>query len=394
MIRLNYSFIALALFLASCSGTPDIEIPEEVASLENLTIINASIEEVTEINLERSARFGDTDEVIIGRMGSVAVDDAGRVYIADGNRLVIHVYEPGGSHLTEIGGEGDGPGEFRRISSVQPHGDFLHLMDGSSLRISRFDMDDYRFVDDVAVPYEGNAEGGYIQYPGTFSVLGPDSYMIHFGVGYSSGGDVGEKPQIAGRVLSRTDGTFEDGTVYSFQANEALVRRDGNSLYVMGADYKRTSHVEIDDAGTTLVHGWSDKMLFKFYDAEGAYTQAIYVPYENSSLNRNEVLNEYADREEPWISMVRNDDMPETWPAFDTMLVDDLGRIWVSLFTEDPDTYTWLAMDPETEEAVGKITRLREWSVVDVRDGYLYARETDEETGLVEVVKYGFSLES
>ncbi|PWN05102.1 6-bladed beta-propeller [Rhodohalobacter mucosus] len=393
MIRIRLLLLPLILFLASCSGTPDIEIPEEIASLENLTVISASVEEVPELNPERVARFGDTDEVIIGRMGRVAVDDQGRVYIADGNRYVIHVYEPDGSHLTEIGGEGDGPGEFRRISWVQPHGEFLHVLDGSSLRISRFSLDDYQFVDDVVIPYEMNAEGGYLQYPGTFSVLNPDTYLIHFGVGYSTGGDSAEKPRIGGRVLKREEGNFEEGTVYTFPASEALVRRGEGSVHIMSTDYNRKSHISFD-GDNTIIHGWTDDLLFKMHDTNGSYRQAIYVPYQNTSLSRTDVLAEYADREEPWISMVRNDDMPETWPAFDDMLTDDEGRIWVSLFTEDPDTYTWLVLDPESEEAAGKVIRPREWSIIDVRDGFLYARETDEETGLVEVVKYGISLES
>lgn len=390
MIRLSTFLTALALFLASCSGAPDVEIPEEVASLENVTVVTDSFEDVPELNPERVARFGDTDEVIIGQMGNVAVDDAGRVYIADRNRQVIHVYDSAGSHISEIGGEGDGPGEFRRISSIQPHGDYLYVMDGSSLRISRFRMDDYRFADDVVVPYEGNAEGGYIQYPSGFSVLGPDRYMIHFGVGYASGDDSGVKPRITGRILTRTDGEFEEGRVYDFPANDALVRREGTSLYVMSTDYKRKSQVVVNESNT-IIHGWSDDLLFKMHDTDGSYRQALYMPYEKPQLSRNEVLSEYSDREEPWISMIRNDDMPETWPAFSSMLADDEGRIWASLFTDDKETYIWVVLDL-TGELAATLIRPREWSITAVKGGQIYARETDEETGLVEVVKYDFDF--
>jgi hypothetical protein len=391
MLRQIVLFLSLILILASCSGSPSVELPEEVASLENLTVIYTSIEEVPELKMERLAGFGDTDEVIIGRMGSVAVDDAGRVYIADGNRQVIHVYEPDGSHLIEIGGDGDGPGEFRRISSVQPHGDFLHVMDGSSLRISRFHMDDYRFADDVAVPYESNSNDGYIQYPSTFSVLGPDEYLIHYGVGYTSGEDSGEKPQISGRVLNRLDGTLSEGRVYEFPANETLIKREGTSMYMMSTQYKRGSHVAVD-GDNMIIHGWTHDLLFKMYDRDGTYQKALYVPYKNPMLSRNEVLAEYADRDEPWRGMVRNDNMPETWPAFSSMLADDEGRIWASLFTDDKEMYTWVVLDPAEGELAGTMVRAREWSVADIRGGYLYARETDEATGLVEVVKYRFDL--
>ncbi|MDX1590637.1 MAG: 6-bladed beta-propeller [Balneolaceae bacterium] len=383
--------ITLLILVQACSSSPDFELPEEVASLENLTVIDTSVEEVPEMNPERVARFGDTDEVIIGQMGRVTVDDRGRVYITDRNRLVIHVYNSKGSHITEIGGEGDGPGEFRNISSVQSHGDFLHVMDGTSLRISRFRMDDFELVDDVVVPYEMNAEGGYVQYPSGFSVLDENRYLIHFGVGYSSGEDSADKPTITGRILNRTSGNFEEETIYKFPSNEALVSRTENSVHIMSTDYNRSSFVELN-GDNFIIYGWSDDLLFKFYTIDGVYRRAIYVPYEKPQLSRNEVLAEYSDRDEPWISMVSNDEMPETWPAFDAMIPDDQNRIWISLFTDDEESYTWMVIDSESEEIVGTFTRSREWSLIEVRDGFMYARVTDEETGLMEVVKYGFDL--
>ena len=386
-----FAGITLLILVQACSSSPEVEIPDEVSALENLSVMNASIEEVTELDPQLVGRFGDTDEVIIGQMGSVTVDDQGSVYISDRNRLVIHAYDPEGSHIAEIGGEGDGPGEFRNISSIQAFGDFLHVMDGSSLRISRFQMDDFSIVDDVVVPYEMNAEGGYVQYPSGFSVLGADRYMIHFGVGYSSGEDSDNKPMNTGRILNRITGNFEEGTNYTFPSNEALVSRTDNSVHIMSTDYNRTSHVELNSENN-IIYGWSDDLLFKSYETEGTYTQALYIPYEKPQLNRNDVLAEYGDREEPWISMVRNDEMPDTWPAFDSMIVDDENRIWVSLFTNDEDTYTWIVIDPESDEIAGKFIRSRDWNLLEVRDGFMYARVTDEETGLMEVVKYRFDL--
>jgi hypothetical protein len=386
MIRLRTLFPLIIVLLTSCSSAPEVEIPKDIASLENLTVISTSISDVSELHIERVTHYGDTDEVIIGRIGVVAVDDAGRVYIADDSRFLIHVYEPNGSYLTQIGGAGDGPGEFRWITSVVPHGDFIHVMDRSSLRISRFHMGDYRFAEDVNIPGGGINDGRYLPYPTRLSVIDSDHYMIHFGVGIIVNSST--EPMIAGRVLNWKDGTFKEDVTYIFPANEAIFDRGGGSQRMMAVDYKRSSHLEMDDS-SNIIHGWNEDLLFKFYDAHGAYQMAVYVPYEKAPLNRNDKLAEYANVDEPWISMIRNDEMPDTWPAFRKMVADDKGQIWVSLITSDPETYTWLVMDPASGQATGSIIRPRgQWAIIDVKDGHLFAGEINAESGLMGVVKY------
>jgi hypothetical protein len=386
MIRYLTLFPLVIVLLFSCTSAPEVEIPDEIASLENLTVISTSISEVPELHIERVTRYGDTDEVIIGRMGVVAVDDVGRVYIADNSRNLIHVYEPNGSYLTQIGGEGDGPGEFRWITSVVPHGDFIHVMDRSSMRISRFHKDDYGFAEDVKIPSGGDNDGRYLPYPTRLSVIDSDHYMIHFGVGITV--NSASEPMIAGKVLSGKDGTFEEDITYIFPANKAIIDRAGGSQRMMAVDYKRSSHLAMDDS-SNIIHGWTENLLFKYYDAEGAYQKAVYVPYEKAPLNRNDVLAEYTDVADPWISMLRNDEMPDTWPAFRKMVADDKGRIWVSLITSDPETYTWLVIDPASGQATGSIIRARgQWSIIDVMGSNLFAGEINAESGLMEVAKY------
>ena len=100
----NYLFLCLIL-TAACSGSPDIEIPEKIAALENLTVIEADAEPIHSIDLRQEAVYGDTDEVIIGSMGPFFVDHLGRVYIIDYNQNVLHAYKEDGSYLAQIGRE-------------------------------------------------------------------------------------------------------------------------------------------------------------------------------------------------------------------------------------------------------------------------------------------------
>jgi len=65
------------------------------------------IPEVTIGDLE-----GD-DEYLLGDPRSIAVDESGLIYVLDVHIPVVRVYSPDGTHLRDLGREGDGPGEYR-----------------------------------------------------------------------------------------------------------------------------------------------------------------------------------------------------------------------------------------------------------------------------------------
>lgn len=57
--------------------------------------------------------FEADPEYMFGDITSVAVDEAGRIYIADRIGSTLGVYRPDGRFLVQVGVEGDGPGEFQ-----------------------------------------------------------------------------------------------------------------------------------------------------------------------------------------------------------------------------------------------------------------------------------------
>lgn len=373
---------------SSCSSTPEVEIPEEIAAMENLTIGSLNMDPIQSNAPERVTIYGDTDDVIIGTLRFFELDHLGRVFIADGSRQVIHVYTPDGDYITDIGGEGDGPGEFRRITSITFDNQYLHVMDTQTLRISRFNLETFTYIDDMDLPFEPDFSSGFLPYPSSFDLLSGGNYLIHFDISYTSAQPEGNgKVEMTGKILDRANGIMQDDVIYSFPANEALVRREGTSLHVMGTPYKRTSHVHY--LGGTIFHGWSEELLFKWYDESGGYIRSLYIPFENEPLNRNEVVGEYDDRDEPWRSMVRNDQMPATWPAFTMALPDDENNVWAGLYTDDPESYTWMAFTEEGELYASFIWS-RNRTIQSVRNGEIYTIETDPDTELRQVAKYRF----
>lgn len=89
--------------------------------------------------------------------------------------------------------------------------------------------------------------------------------------------------------------------------------------------------------------------------------------------------------------MVRSADAPATWPALYSLTVDDEKRFWISTITDDDDTYDWWVLD-EYGGLLATFTWPRERTVETVKNGYLYARQTDE-FDLVEIMRYEIWLE-
>ena len=61
---------------------------------------------------------GDDEDVIFGVVREIGIDEAGNVYLLDVQLNQVHVFDRDGNFLREIGREGEGPGEFRRPSSM------------------------------------------------------------------------------------------------------------------------------------------------------------------------------------------------------------------------------------------------------------------------------------
>ncbi|MEX0660933.1 MAG: hypothetical protein WEA58_06425 [Balneolaceae bacterium] len=136
---------------------------------------------------------------------------------------------------------------------------------------------------------------------------------------------------------------------------------------------------------------------------DGEILRTIEHPFQNIPITRRELILKYEDidmsrldfneGDDIALQMIREaDNLPETWPAMDDMLIDDENRLWVSTIVDDFDIYEWWVL----EETGGLITKF-EWPrnepIEVVNNSYMYTRQTDEETDLQEVVRYSFEME-
>jgi hypothetical protein len=63
------------------------------------------------------------------RIRSIAVADDGTLYVANAGSSTVRMYAKDGRHLQDIGGVGDGPGEFRSLARIVLEGDTLLALD-------------------------------------------------------------------------------------------------------------------------------------------------------------------------------------------------------------------------------------------------------------------------
>jgi len=386
MKKIIVTFLVIPLFLAACSGAPDMDIPEEIASLENLTFIEANAEPMHSINLTPAASYGETEDAIIGRMGEFSVDESGRVFLADISQQVIHVFNQDGEWLAQMGGEGEGPGEFRRIGPVKVGNGLLHAVDQNLRRITRYELESLEFHSTVSL----NADSAPVEYsfPYDYHVRPDGTYLVFF-TGPFTNEDSTDDMVWQSAVLD-SEGKYETDIYLEVRANEWIVDSSEDFIRAFPPPYGRKSLTSMTPDGV-LYHAWSERVLVKSYDNSGEYIGAVYYPYQAVTLDRSDALEAYSDWDDRIQTVLRNQNMPETWQAFDLMHVDDQKRIWVATVTEDRDLYEWIVLS-EQGEFLGVFDWPRTRQIQAVKNGSVYTRETDEETGLQEVVRYRIEM--
>jgi hypothetical protein len=389
--RASVAIIFLTVITACTSGT-EVDIPDEIAALENLSVFPADTQPAHELSLTPVNVFGDTDEVLLSDWLSVHVDPRGRVYIGDNRETAIHLFNADGSYNRRIGGEGDGPGEYRSVGVMRSDDNFFYHYDNRNRRITRYNADTFEVDGDFTVSVPSDEDAAFPRSFRTFHLTDMENRMLAItGMGIRQdrpGADQSER-RVDGFLMNSETGEFIGDKVFSFRAEEALIHYgDDGSMAVMSVPYKRSPVVGYQ--GSEIIHGWNDQFLFKYYDLSGEYQRAVYYPYENPPLDRNRVLSMYEDRTEPWRGMVRNDRMPETWPSFSTFMPDDEGRLWVLRRTEDPDQ-----MEIHLLDTTGELLAVYPWPgnhrIQQMSNGYLYSLEENED-GLSELVQYKVEL--
>ena len=397
----TYVFSFFFMFILTYCGRTKYNdnVPKSLENLKNLTVFSKNAEPIYEITLTKDAAYGDTSGVFLARfIKDIAVDDRERVYVADFTERKIHVYNPDGSYIQSIGRKGKGPGEFQFIWVLRVKNNQLFVLDYILPEISVFDLNTLGYKKNIVVSInkESNnkptwanriSKKGLFYRPVNFYVRSDGIFLIFWG-----NEDIGSVHNIKGRtyegsVFNPKLNTYLKHDVFSFRwTGKVLAYKGGitnNVPYMLSSQF--------DYSGDELVYGWTKELLFKVYNKEGSYVRAYYYPRKNIELKRKDVLSYHKDSDNQVKNAILNAELPETWPAFNTLKLDDQNRLWISTIVDDREVYQWWVLK-NTGELLARFTWPRNKSIEEVKNGYLYARKTVEETGLQQIVRYRIEM--
>ncbi len=270
---------------------------------------------------ERTERIELVEDLVIGRdtqdpnysfyrPRSVAVDDAGHIYVADAGDHQVKVYDEKGNHLLNLGREGQGPGEFV--------GPFFATFAGSTLvvadtRLSLWDSSGKHLGDKIVGAntlwgMAGRADGSFVVRYSGFDALG---HQVE--------------------VIERWDSEVQVLGQYP-------VLRDARSLYYPSEDVRPRVSISVGTPVPAFASGLEGPVyltpsemnqVFAF-DAAGKMVWALRVASPRQPLARSEVegaMNRVRSRfPEAKESEI---DWPEYEPALGQLWVDGHGHLYV-----------------------------------------------------------------
>lgn len=377
-----------------------MNLPNHVDEPDNLVVYSPDAEPVKNIQIVQEVSFGDTDDVIIGRLGRTTVDDQGRVYIADASQQVIHVFLPDGSYLTQIGREGSGPGEFRQISKMQVQSNQLFVHDANQHRIVVFSMSDTgeNPADIARYSHNVNLSPEHWRHVESLSRAHPNQFYVWdehtFLIGFERMLSMDERYvsyyllDMNGSLVSDELLELRDANFYSQVMNE--------TPHVFLVPFTRKPVLAI---GNGRIHSaYSDEFLVRSHGAEGEYLGAFYYPKDVLNFERDKVMGQLSEFNQ---RLLQNVTFPDTWPVLDKMFVDEENRFWIANVSDDEEHLSWWILDEEglflaefswPGYRMGRYYQNRNpKDIEEIRNGSFYTRETDD-SGLERIVRYSFEI--
>lgn len=301
----------------------------------------------------------------------------GRILVGDGGNSEILILDAEGELLGRLGREGDGPGEFRAITSLHPTtANGFSLYDTSLGRWTHFDSSGVvtstepmsppnRVVD--LVPLAKSESHQLLAIYGDIRRFARDGIrrdttpLLHYV-------EITEDPDTVGLWAGdewaySVVGAGAARTYVGFGRSLASFGRNG--LAVLG-DTDRLSVSLFDAAGSELMRIRGGGAPIPTTEAEGERWREM----------RAEALG--ADVPDDFRERFRRAPFRDSYPAFDAVAVDGQGRVWIGTTARlGSRERQWLVFD-RSGSAIARVTVPSGADILDIAHGLVLLRETDD----------------
>lgn len=319
----------------------------------------------------------DTRYALSEVVGGVRLPD-GSVVVADRIANGLKLFSPDGEFIREVGGKGQGPGEYEFIRGMG------HCADGA---VSAFDLHWGLKVYDPELNLleerrSSTSEAGRSPYQLACNSAG---YELATGWG-TSGTQLKEGYHVAMAPIlltSRGEIIHDFGERLSSE-RVGYLAPDGQGGSVGPHPFGRQTSVAIGPGRAYL--GSASDYLIEVYDLVGNPLPSITWTGPPREINRRHLAafleEQLASRPEEAHPRIRTSvrDLPELelFPAYDQLLLDQSGNLWVRYFPQPGGNATdWVIFD-EDGVKVGELSLPRRATLLEAGDDYVLVSEPDD----------------
>ncbi|HET6681730.1 MAG TPA: 6-bladed beta-propeller [Gemmatimonadaceae bacterium] len=326
--------VALLVLAAACDRAPATAAGAPTLTLEPL--------------LEIGTVSGDTAYQHL-RIVAIERFDDGSLAVANAGVPAIRVYDAEGRYVRSIGHEGEGPGEYRAISSMLRRGDTLFVHDLGLRRLTAF-----------------TADGGVA---GTLTLTPPEGTLNPTVVGMLADGRIvavgrlrrtgippdGISRDSAAVLVFARDGIAADTVAFvAGHENEMYITRSSSSIEIIKRSRDFHRDVIVRAAGSKVYIGATDDRMIAVHDlAAGSVSHIrwgeapppIAADFRERYIDTEVAELSPAEQTERRASLA-NMPLPPSAPAFDQMRVDGKGQLWVREYAPAwSEPGAWLVLD-------------------------------------------------
>lgn len=300
---------------------------------------------------------------VFGNIKDFVVDGAGRMYIVDGQASEVRVFDRDGAFQYTVGGQGEGPGEFRGIWGVTlaPDGK-LWVIDNSLGRWSIFtDVGEFdrsyrreiRAFDYVWAGGFDTAGNLWDWVPGRASTL----HRLDVGMRGPPSDNEDTQPIVA---IGENRKAWVDTRAAAFDTIGAtnLVEYRAKFLQFRRGTARMNSQMPfaprrpwVLDRRGYVWHAVTDEYRIYQTDAEGNTVLVVtrdLPPAPLGSAGQDSIFNLIANyRQDGWQPVDLDEvTFPQVRPLFENLTVDNMGGLWLWI-EGDPNSTTYDVFDPQ-----------------------------------------------